>query len=322
MALSSSSENLTQFDQAVLKNLNFQCKFHIKAPKNKFIYIEFKEFHLSKKQCNQNFIKLYSFYSKRTTNIMSSNFEQPQLPFISLCTADTNKSDQFKNQTFKRNMVTAHFFKEANINQALSCYNSKSKVCFMSNELENDLNPYTSLNASNRLLKKEFFNEIVIDIMASELKYFYFELKYHFFEIDFDKIIFMEKSVSRELNANQFTFRRIVSNDKCAFRCPMSKMYNNISLQICLDETLICDNEVDCIFSESDELNCPLKLNVKIILLVLCTVFSFTFMVLLISFLYKNYLTQIQHLNSSQSPKKFKNVKYSKSPLENYVIEN
>lgn len=258
------SAQLTQFQLAVTKNLNFNCKFHIKAPKNKFIYIEFNDFSLRNKQCHQNYIKLYSFYSRRNTSLLTNILETPQLPFISLCTSAESKNynksyDKASNSTLRKNMVTAHFFKETNINQALTCYNTKNKVCFLSNELESDLNPFTNLNSTNRLVKKDFYSEIVIDIMANELKNFYFDLKYHFFEIDFERIIFTSGGSAREAPSS-FSFRQFMSQDKCGFRCPMTKMKTNLTLQICLDETLVCDNEVDCIFNESDEKNCKLRL--------------------------------------------------------------
>ncbi len=156
-------------------------------------------------------------------------------------------------------MVTAHFAKEANINQTLSCYNLNNKLCFMSNEIDNELNPFTSLNFSSILAKKNFHNEIIIDVMATELENFNFEIKYHFFEIDFDKTVFMNsktKEIEITSAASHFNFRRIVNSDNCQFRCPLAKINSNISVQICLDETLVCDNEVECILSDSDEINC------------------------------------------------------------------
>ncbi len=157
-------------------------------------------------------------------------------------------------------MVTAHFLKEANINQTLNCYTLKNKLCFMSNEIDNELNPYTLINFSNISIKKNFYNEIIIDVVATELKIFNFEIKYHFFEIDFDKTVLVNLVSNTEIGitsaTSHFNFRHIVSSDNCQFRCPLAKINVNVSVQICLDETLVCDNDAECILNDSDEINC------------------------------------------------------------------
>ena len=266
------------FQSVVSENLNFHCKFHLKAPKNKFIYIEFNNFQFPNRECNSNYIRLNSYYSKKNASL-SNKYD---IPMISLCRNNNNNNIE-ANQS-NRNMLTAHFTKESNINQALACYNLNNKVCFMTNELEDEMNPYTSL--SDRLIsKKEFFNELVVEIMANDIEKFNFEIKYHFFEIDFERIIFTNRvnnklssslsptssssssSSSSSLNDmnyfignsrinDQFSFRRIITNDKCQFRCQLAKTNSNFTFQMCLDETLVCDNEIDCIFNESDEFNC------------------------------------------------------------------
>ncbi len=270
------SNLLLLFQSVVSENLNFHCKFHLKAPKNKFIYIEFNNFQFPNRECNSNYIRLNSYYSKKNASL-SNKYD---IPMISLCRNNNNNNNNIEANQSNRNMLTAHFTKESNINQALSCYNLNNKVCFMTNELEDQMNPYTSL--SDRLIsKKEFFNELVVEIMANDIEKFNFEIKYHFFEIDFERIVFTNRvnnklsslsstasssSSSNDMNYflgnsrlnDQFSFRRIIANDKCQFRCQLAKTNSNFTFQMCLDETLVCDNEIDCIFNESDEFNCKL----------------------------------------------------------------
>ncbi len=58
-------------------------------------------------------------------------------------------------------------------------------------------------------------------------------------------------------------------------------------------------------------------MNHKLILLVLCSVFSFTFIVLFLSFLYRNYINEINRLNAANE--KYKNVQYLPT---NFIVEN
>jgi hypothetical protein len=59
------SLELNDFQLASLRNLNFHCKFHLKAPQNKYVYVEFTEFLFRNRKCNQNNIKLFSIFSKK-----------------------------------------------------------------------------------------------------------------------------------------------------------------------------------------------------------------------------------------------------------------
>ena len=287
---------LTEYETEILNlklileaNLNFFCKFHIKAPKNKFIYIEFSEFSIGRK-CTRNHIKLFSSYSKKNSEHSSnldSFFKGRPLPFISLCaSSDSNTFNNLKNKFKKsvsldkrnelmksskisQNTVVAHFLRESNINPSLSCYSSKQKVCFMTNELEDSSNPFYAFSSRKKehessKINREFQNELVVEILAFNLKKFYFDLRYHYYQVDFETLT-IENNPSLNSDQNKILFnvaqRQIYKNmneksENCDFRCGTSLNETSSSVQICLDETLICDNEIHCIFNESDEINC------------------------------------------------------------------
>ena len=239
--------------QLVLKNnLNFYCKFYIKPPRqNQFVYIELVEFVIGK-SCDNNFIKLYSNYSETNASVSDSAAASP---FISLCnlnqvTTNRTQRDQVK-AVHKSSMITAYFAKEAHVRPTLTCYKTKNKVCFMTNELENELNPFSR----PRSKPHTFYNDLVVEILATDLREFYYEIRYHFFEIEQASQSKLSTATQSETIGLDFVLKSM-NSQKCSFKCPAGPNASSSLTEICLDEVLICDNEVDCIYNNADELNC------------------------------------------------------------------
>ena len=63
------------------------------------------------------------------------------------------------------------------------------------------------------------------------------------------------KSANTTLDVKKEFEKSIEILHKCAFKCePFNEPGNNLTM--CLDENLMCDNEVDCVYNNSDEINC------------------------------------------------------------------
>jgi hypothetical protein len=267
-------------------NLNFHCKFNIIAPKNNYIHIEFFDLHMAN-GCDHNHIKLYSNFSKANKSLeMDEYFMNRPVPFIRLCSSPVNLNKYDKAPDLKeQSMVVAEFFDESVAKSSFSCYNSKNKICFMTSELYNDLNPYSKieivhnegdwpyLNFTSDAF--EFHNNLVIEILANNLDKFNFEVKYHFYKFDFhvsstlnDNLrVINNKAQHRDnksvpFRLNDAESEKLKNSDKynCDFRCNYDSVNGSLSFKVCIDESLVCDNEVDCIFSGYDELNCNLFL--------------------------------------------------------------
>ena len=240
-------------------NLNFHCKFHLEAPKNHFIYTEFIDFSIGK-NCPHNYIKLYSNFS--IDRPFDENIPKASLPFISLCNIEKKLSDSKNKFSIHpdKNMITAFFTKEIYVNPTLSCYNSNNKVCFMTNELTNDLNPFS--NQQNH--PGHFYNELVIEILADNLQDFYYDIKYHFFSINLKS--HNEISIPFNKNGNNSQARDLSSNsnafksDFILFKCSSALNNLNKTIEIFLDENMVCDSEIDCIYNDFDEFNCKITL--------------------------------------------------------------
>lgn len=58
---------------------------------------------------------------------------------------------------------------------------------------------------------------------------------------------------------------RMLNSMTCDFRCYLSHngSVNSKQLRVCLDETLVCDGEVNCIFNDLDEINCNIRILFK-----------------------------------------------------------
>lgn len=270
-----------QFAEMIKDNLNFHCKFQLKAPKNNFIYIEFVSF-LIGHSCNHNFIKLYNNYTGKDADTEDHDLTNELRPLISLCSLDkyTVNSDEFPLKNGKNNMITAFFSKDAHVSPSLSCYKSKNKVCFMTNELSHPLNPYR--NQMAHTLEGSFKNELVIEILASNLEDFYYEIKYHYFEIDFPRLVNVQRPLritnkvqtirsggseydggSAKDDSYENTGGDLYAEDLGSvvmpFSCSMSRVEGtNMTLDISIDANMVCDNEVDCVYSADDEMNCKL----------------------------------------------------------------
>lgn len=118
----------------------------------------------------------------------------------------------------------------------------------MTNELDQALNLFSSIT-------NHFHNDLEIEIKANNLEDLLYEIKYLFFRIDFtySSDQFNGPKVSSKF---QKTRSGLVGEEPCGFKCPSSISNNNRTVGICLDEQFLCDNEIDCIYTDADELNC------------------------------------------------------------------
>jgi hypothetical protein len=122
------------------------------------------------------------------------------------------------------------------------------------------------------------------------------------------------------------------TEQKCQFKCfnshseegddgdELNKKLFNTSY-VCLDESLVCDGDVQCIFNDADEANCPFKLNSKTILIVLCTLFCFTLTVLLIFYFYRKVINLINSIKEPTTVVKSQST-ITKSNSSNHVHHN
>ncbi|RNA36355.1 dorsal-ventral patterning tolloid 1, partial [Brachionus plicatilis] len=303
-------------------NLNFHCKFNIIPPKNNFIHIEFADLFISG-NCDHNNIKLYSNFSLIDQNLNFKYFyyNRPS-PFIRLCASNQPKS---------QNLIIAEFFEESIANSSFNCFNSKNKICFLTSEISHKLNPY-----KKKFKKTNFFNNLLIEIKSDKLKRFYFEIKYNFFSVNLptyrndiieknykEQIAQASRHDSKHLIDNKIIYETMYDNVDCDFKCytveDAENKSNNV-IQMCIDSSLVCDDEVHCIYNGLDESNCPLKLRPRTIFIILCSIFTFTMTVLFIFSIYKKYLMDVYESRrkkfsgqpkNSQRPKN--NVRYSKT---------
>lgn len=251
----------------LIENLNFNCKFNIRAPKNHFIHIEFSEL-LIPKSCEHNSIKMYSSFSHwNTTSSLENFFSVRPVPFMRLCPTNEhlNRKNTLETSTESQNMVVAEFFEDSLANSSFSCLSSKNKICFLTNEIKNELNPFKFKTRS----AKGFFNNLIIDIISDNLDKFYFEIKYHFYKIEFSgadssarKLKSESSDVSDTSDRGLFSGLKNDKYDSCDFKCGVADSSSHTSQEndfhICLDESLVCDQEVHCIYSDFDEVNCKL----------------------------------------------------------------
>lgn len=255
-------KEINNLKSVLFDNLNFNCRFNINAPKNSFIHVEFSELYLPE-TCEHNSIRLYSNFSNSDYDSLSLDgyFVSRPSPFIRLCPPSNKQESSFANLDDKKeNMVVAEFFDESIANSSYSCFSSKNKICFLTSDLSNELNPLNT-----RLKHADFRNNLVVEIVADKLEKFYFEIKYHFYKIDFNadlrrlQLLDSFKRNSKQQDYEQYDSLqsdddKILKNENCDFKCFTSKM--NGSLPICLDETLVCDDEVNCVYNDLDEANC------------------------------------------------------------------
>ena len=207
----------------------------------------------------------------------SPNSESPSSSYDMDATSSNHGGKTRKSQ---QNMIVAEFFDEAVDNASLSCYNSRNKVCFMTNDVVNSQNPFhvyhqaSDNNKKKMLVDAEFYNDVVIEITAENMNELVFDIKYHFYFIDLNDQEPKNKMLVNGLLGSESTEASKKSTLKsifdpadllslgdsvksdCVFKCPQAVNGNNRSLKICLDETLVCDGEVNCIYNDYDEINC------------------------------------------------------------------
>jgi hypothetical protein len=204
-------------------NRNFNCRFNIHAQKDVLIYIEFIDLDIPSKNCDFNYIKLYSkqkTVALKLCNMMAS-------PVVS----EQNEISEIKRKQIlnaKNILINAEFLNESMIDVILSCYYNAKKLCFISSDLISSSKP-------NEI---ESLNKLSIEIFVSVLVDFKFKIRYHYFTL-----------------ANQTK-----DNRECDFKCNSKiRLFNDTeSSNICLNKKFICDSNIDCIYSEDDEYDCKL----------------------------------------------------------------
>ena len=252
--------------QILTNNLNFHCKFNIKAPSNSYVHIEISELTLQN-ECDKNHIKLYSNFS----GINTAKIENER-PFIRLCDSShiTPNTLKYSTSTFrtklknidydenksslKRNMIVAEFFDEKISNSSFICANN-NKICFNTNELDNINTNLIDANENSDIYKHVFHNNLLIEIMSNDLRKFMFEIKYNFYQVKLLKADLSYKEKISEINS----WTQYKHNDLgCQFKCHNENdlLDKNITNFYCLDQSLVCDGEVDCISNNKDEINC------------------------------------------------------------------
>lgn len=250
-------------------NLNFDCKYNIRAPKNNFINVEFTDLTLPK-NCEHNSIRLYSNFS--LTNLqsdLSEIFITRPSPFIRLCTSENHQ---------KENLIIAEFFEESIANSNFSCYNAKNRICFLTSELANEHNPY-----KKRFKRTNFYNNLLIEIKSDFVRKLNFEIKYNFYSINlpsfkneiieknYKQVLSQESDSVAKMNSKT-EYETMFKNDDCEFKCytidDLTNSSFNSSFRVCIDESLVCDNEVHCIFNGLDEANCNFQISIYEIFIV------------------------------------------------------
>lgn len=160
----------------------------------------------------------------------------------------------------KQNMIVAQFFDESLANSSFTCVDPQSKICFLTSELNHDLNLFKKKHSWNIVGDdggEYFYNNLVVEVVSNRVYELEFEIKYNFFKV--------ELAVSRlNSSTNHSTSEKLFSSKRnCDFKCfkPSSAVGSNnrnrsVPLRICLDQSLVCDGEVHCIFNNLDEINC------------------------------------------------------------------
>lgn len=242
-------------------NLNFDCKFSIISPKNNFVQIEFTDLILHG-NCDHNSIKLYSNFSlvKEDLNLKHFYYNRPS-PFIRLCASNQQKNE---------NLILAEFFEESIANSSFGCFNSKNKICFLTSEIPHKLNSF-----KKKFQRTNFYNNLVVEIKSDKLKQFHFEIRYNFFSINLptyrneiiertykEQIVQSSRHDSKHLIDHKKIYETMYVNSDCDFKCyTLDDVKNKSSnvIQMCIDNSLVCDEEVQCIYNGLDELNCNFR---------------------------------------------------------------
>ena len=217
------------------KNLNFFCRFNIEVPANQFVNIEFTEIFLPQ-ECIKDYVQIFTNYSKTQIGLNDYFLSRPA-PFIKLCSSSNISK---KNE---KKIVVAEFYDSSVAKSSFGCIKSKNKICLMTSDINNALNPVFKPK-TNTIRDISFNNNFFIEIASESLDGFYFEIKYHFYSIDV-------ASIFTKVTSEKSSFA-------CDFKCGASNETSR-NLTICLSKSLVCDKEVDCIYDNFDEQNCKLK---------------------------------------------------------------
>ena len=211
-------------------NQNFNCRFNINAPKDSLIYIEFIDLDITSKNCDFNYIKIYSkpkTVALKLCNMMSSIVASEQKNEISEI-----KRKQVLN--VKNILINGEFLNENMIDKILTCYYNAKKLCFVSSDL-------ISNSKTNEI---DNLNKISIEIFVSVLTDFKLKIRYHYFTL-----------------SNQTKDNNNHNNQECGFKCSSKiHLFNETEpSNICLNKKFLCDSNIDCVYSEDDESDCKFK---------------------------------------------------------------
>ena len=171
---------LETLKDTIRSNVNFYCKFFLKAPKNSFIHLEFAQLSLGQPletaasksnggeedytPCDENNIKLYSNFTRFGLNTLESYFHTKPSPLLRLCSTKMKNltpppqspSPPSRLANNKRNsaaayppppsqldksLVVAEFYEESIVNSSFSCYDAKNRICFLTSDIRSELNP-------------------------------------------------------------------------------------------------------------------------------------------------------------------------------------
>jgi hypothetical protein len=228
-------DEMDNLKSILLKNLNFFCRFTIEVPTNEFVKLEFTDIYLPQ-ECNKDYVKIFANFSKTQVGLNDFFLKRPS-PFIKFCS-----SSNFSRKNEKK-IVVSEFFDTSVAQSSFGCIKSKNKICLMTSDINNALNPLFKTKSSI-IRDINFSNNFFIEIVSENLNGFYFEIKYHFYSVDFTTL-FKEDALVFKQN----------SSFKCDFKCKSSNETSK-NLTICLSKSLVCDKEVDCIYDNSDEQDC------------------------------------------------------------------
>ena len=251
--------------QLQIMNRNFHCEFHIRAPSNSFVHLEFYELRLSPTNCDTNNIKLYSSFTELSTE--SNSVSTPNVKPTYLFTICGNNSSLVSfspdPEFYVPNSVGIKHVVDIAANAWYPCHPDKANpICLMTNKLKNRVNA-SSFDYSIMEGGASFYNDIVLNIDANDLTHFHFDIKYKFFKVEVvaDDLSSGSNKGDTNIFPSQLTSFLSIYDKKegdCVFKCNSSERNDqNVSFIYCLlDESLLCDGEIDCLIDFSDEVDC------------------------------------------------------------------
>lgn len=144
-----------------------------------------------------------------------------------------------------------------------------------------------------------FYNSLVIEVVSNRVLHVGFDIKYNFFKIEYDISLSpssaSSSSSSSISNLTTISKQKLVfSKRNCDFKCftganeqqqpfaastvtsAQSALFNDsssqtttltmssprraaTSMRVCIDESLVCDGEIHCMFNNFDEMNCKYR---------------------------------------------------------------